>query len=105
MVNGENCRYIVVGTIESKTPAADFPRAEKKHRWVFGCDVCQQVCPYNKTATSFAADAFSDEHAAAEQVAQGALPQTRSALRGSVFFRRGLQKLAQNISLVSDDLF
>lgn len=92
-------------TIESKAPAADFPRAEKKHRWVFGCDVCQQVCPYNKTATSFAADAFSDEHAAAEQVAQGALPQTRSALRGSVFFRRGLQKLAQNISLVSDDLF
>lgn len=92
-------------TIESKTPAADFPRAEKNHRWVFGCDVCQQVCPYNKPATSFAADAFCDEHAAAEQVANGTLPQMRSALKGSVFFRRGLQKLAENISVVSKDLF
>jgi len=90
-------------TIESRSAAADFPRAGKKHRWVFGCDVCQQVCPYNKAATAFAADEFTDEHAAAEQLAHGQLPVTRSALKGSVFFRRGLLKLAQNISAVSDD--
>lgn len=87
-------------TIESKDNAADFPPAAKKHRWVFGCDVCQQVCPYNKTVTSFAADSMSDEHPAAEQVANGLLPGNRSVLKGSVFFRRGLRKLAENIAAV-----
>lgn len=87
-------------TIEAK---ADAPVAStgKKHRWIFGCDICQQVCPYNKTDLSFAPDQFSSEHPAAEKIAAGRLPATRSELKDSVFFRRGIAALARNLENVS----
>ncbi|PJE03921.1 MAG: tRNA epoxyqueuosine(34) reductase QueG [Leptospira sp.] len=34
-------------TIELKDPS--FDEATKNHGWVYGCDICQDVCPWNKT--------------------------------------------------------
>jgi epoxyqueuosine reductase len=91
----ETSKCISYRTIEAKTSAQPAP-SDKKHRWVFGCDICQQVCPYNKTAASFADDEFNDEHPAAEKIAADEIPPQRSALKLSAFFRRGVGKILGN---------
>lgn len=97
-------RCISYQTIEKRENEVDLSLNRKRHRWVFGCDVCQQVCPHNKTALSFAASRFNDEHAAAETIAAGELPVSRSSLKLSSFYRRGLAKLAGNLrAVVADD--
>lgn len=35
-------------TIEKKTPLTD-EESQQTGEWVFGCDICQDVCPYNKS--------------------------------------------------------
>lgn len=87
-------------TIESKNANDEMMSTSKKHKWIFGCDICQQVCPYNKGEQSFADSAFNAEHLAAAAVAAAELPEKRSGLKGSVFFRRGLDKLRANIAAV-----
>jgi epoxyqueuosine reductase len=37
----------------------DDQAAENLHGWVFGCDVCQDVCPWNRKAPSGRLDAFA----------------------------------------------
>lgn len=93
-------RCISYQTIEKREEQVDVFAGQKRHRWIFGCDVCQQVCPHNKPPGSFADSEFSDEHAAAETIAAGELPTSRAALKDSNFYRRGLRKLAANISAV-----
>ncbi|HRP70583.1 MAG TPA: 4Fe-4S double cluster binding domain-containing protein, partial [Turneriella sp.] len=50
LMNTQKC--ISYQSIETKE-AAEYPKGTKKHRWIFGCDVCQQVCPYNKNEESY----------------------------------------------------
>lgn len=40
-ISYQTIEYHKVGTKYQAVPT-------KKHRWIFGCDVCQNVCPYNK---------------------------------------------------------
>jgi epoxyqueuosine reductase len=42
-------RCISFWTIEHRG-VIDEPQAEELHDWVFGCDVCQDVCPWNRKA-------------------------------------------------------
>lgn len=93
----ETHKCISYRTIETKAPAA-YNTQDKKHRWIFGCDICQQVCPYNKTELSFADDSFNDEHPAAARIAVAGDVPARSGLKQSVFLRRGPAKIAENIA-------
>ncbi len=94
-------RCISYQTIEKRENEVDVALYKKRHRWVFGCDVCQQVCPYNKTQHSYALAQFSEEHPAAEKIAAGDLPQSRSSLKNSAFYRRGIAKLLGNLRSVA----
>jgi len=82
-------------TIESKT-APVFSTGTKKHRWIFGCDICQQVCPYNKDQSAYADELFNDEHEAAASIAAGESITEKARLKSSVFLRRGSEKIEWN---------
>ncbi len=101
LMDAQKC--ISYQTIERRADKVDVFPGQKRHRWIFGCDICQQVCPHNKLLSSFAADDFADEHEAADEIAAGRLPQTRGKLKNSSFYRRGLGKLAANIAAVTSD--
>jgi len=55
VVDARKC--ISYHTIENK---GELPAAlqEKFGKWAFGCDICQDVCPYNKSTPSHAEDDF-----------------------------------------------
>jgi epoxyqueuosine reductase len=91
-------RCLSFQTIESRADVATLPAPMRRHNWIFGCDICQQVCPWNKSV--FAVETYNAEHPLADEIANGFLPENRSRLRGSVFHRRGVQKLRQNIAAV-----
>jgi epoxyqueuosine reductase len=46
VVNAEKC--ISYQTIELKAAAIDPTVADKMDGWIFGCDICQEVCPWNR---------------------------------------------------------
>ena len=52
VVDGSKC--ISYGTIEHR--GNDLPEALTQHydNWIFGCDICQEVCPWNKFRTESA---------------------------------------------------
>lgn len=98
----DTAKCISYQTIEAKADELLSP-PKKKHRWVFGCDICQQVCPYNKGIMSFASGEFSHEHPVVEKIAAGEIPAERSKLRDSVFFRSGVAALKKNLQRVANE--
>lgn len=92
-------RCISMLTIENKDAELYYPAGSKNHRWVFGCDVCQMVCPYNKKPIMTTEQGFAPLEVA-KQVAQGAIPSTHEELYGSPLRRAGV-KLHRNIKAVT----
>ena len=101
VVNGSKC--ISHYTIELKS---EMPISEEKpfNNWVFGCDICQDVCPWNK---------FSQPHNEPEFKASEALRKMNSAdwealtqesfgevFKGSAVKRTGFAGLKRNIKFV-----
>ncbi len=85
-------------TIENKKPEIQTQKT-KKHRWIFGCDICQTVCPYNKQALVTQEADFGVRQVTRE-LAQGRLPAEESELFGSPLARAGLSGLKRNIDYV-----
>lgn len=96
----DTSRCISFQTIESRDDLHFLPATAKAHRWIFGCDICQQVCPWNKSV--FGDERFNDEHPVAIGIAAGEIPEVRSRLKGSVFYRRGAKKLRENMRLLKN---
>ena len=93
-------------TIEDKGPV---PAAlsERFGGWIFGCDVCQEVCPWNhkhiRDAEADAATGFPDSGAAwAELLRKGG--GFRSRFRKSPLARAGRRSLLRNLAIAARTL-
>lgn len=56
LVDGSRC--ISYFTIELKDEILPTEMAEKFDNWMFGCDICQEVCPWNRFALKHSEPAF-----------------------------------------------
>lgn len=88
-------------TIESEegVPKETRPKLDD---WVFGCDVCQDVCPFNKTAVpeDTATRAFADERwtdMTAERVLRMSEDEFRAFAEASPIKRAGHRGFARNV--------
>jgi epoxyqueuosine reductase len=73
--------------------------------WVFGCDVCQDVCPYNQTsAAGPPLAAFEPDERWTDLDAAGILEMDESSFRdwsrGSAVKRAGFEGLTRNVALM-----
>ena len=93
--------YLTIELKEDKVPAAF---QDKMEDWIFGCDICQDVCPWNK---------FSAPHSEQKFVPSEALKSMQSddwenlsqeqfdrLFEGSAVRRTGLEGLKRNIETV-----
>jgi epoxyqueuosine reductase len=96
-------RCISTWTIEVKGPLPQ-PQADALHGWVFGCDICQDVCPWNRKAARprepelAPRPEWSDPDLIAWLVADPSEFQAR--LKGTALKRTGRAGLIRNACLV-----
>lgn len=89
-------------TIEHRGPIPREQRAGVED-WVFGCDACQDVCPYNRTPRALHADAaFAQERFDVSAAAFLTMDEDRFAevARGSPLRRAGRAGLTRNAAVV-----
>ena len=90
-------------TIELRTAVPD-DLAERVGDWVWGCDVCQDVCPWNRDAAARDGIAFPPDPALAalDPVELLGLNDAafRRRFRGTVFFRGKRTNLLRNAAIV-----
>jgi epoxyqueuosine reductase len=76
--------------------------------WLYGCDVCQDVCPHNRQAPEATDPAlrprFPTGGLSVDDVLHWTDEQYRSALRGSAMKRVKLPVLRRNAAIVADNL-
>jgi epoxyqueuosine reductase len=96
-------RCISYWTIEHRGMLAE-PAGEELHDWVFGCDICQDVCPWNRKAPAGRLDALD---ARAEWIHPDLLDwlsrdasQWNGALEGTALARAKREGLLRNAALV-----
>ncbi|ACF44452.1 tRNA epoxyqueuosine(34) reductase QueG [Pelodictyon phaeoclathratiforme] len=76
--------------------------------WLFGCDLCQEVCPYNRQASITANESFVLRQNLIGITTEEILNLTKSSFRelfyGTPIFRIGLRRLKRNALAVADNL-
>jgi epoxyqueuosine reductase len=76
--------------------------------WLFGCDLCQEVCPYNSQASITANESFVFRQNLTNITAESIMNLTRSGFRelfyGTPIFRIGLRRLKRNARAVADNM-
>ncbi len=76
--------------------------------WMFGCDLCQEVCPSNQQAGIMADPAFELRNELVNISTEKILSLTRSGFRelfyGTPVFRIGLRRLKRNALAVAENL-
>lgn len=99
-------RCISTWTIERKGPIPE-PQAQQLHGWVFGCDICQDVCPWNRKAAPPRESAFAplDEWTDPDLIEwlESDPVAFRKRLKGTALGRAGRVGLLRNACLVLAD--
>ncbi|MEI6756329.1 MAG: tRNA epoxyqueuosine(34) reductase QueG [Chlorobium sp.] len=76
--------------------------------WVFGCDLCQEICPHNRQALVRTNDSFALLERLMNISTEQILNLTRSGFRdlfyGTPVFRIGLRRLKRNARAVAENL-
>jgi len=76
--------------------------------WLFGCDLCQEVCPCNQQASITADPSFQLRHELVNVSTERILNLTRSGFRnlfyGTPVFRIGLRRMKRNARAVEENL-
>ena len=76
--------------------------------WIFGCDLCQEVCPYNRQASIGANESFALRQNLMNITTETILNLTKSGFRslfyGTPVFRIGLRRLKRNARAVENNL-
>ncbi len=91
-------------TIENK---GEIPESfkDKYEKWIFGCDICQQVCPWNRFSTPHNEPAFAPKpglmELAKEDWEQMDIEQYRQVFRKSAVKRAKFAGLRRNIDFLS----
>lgn len=98
MVDANKC--ISTWTIERPLHPEAFSKAPRNHQWAFGCDICQEVCPWNKFETK------TDEPRFAPLPGRIFLaPETfQQDLRGSPLYRSKKPGLLANLLRIQSSL-
>jgi epoxyqueuosine reductase len=93
-------------TIEYK---GELPRSEKEkfQDWIFGCDICQEVCPWNRKVRPHQVEAFQRSKELKSMDKQKweelTLQQFQMMFKGSAVKRAKFEGLKRNIRFVSDE--
>lgn len=100
-LNSERC--IAYHTIESKLPIPE-KITQKNPSWIFGCDICQDVCPYNKKTFDFAKinELHSDWHMNPTEEEWLNINENdfKNKFKDTAIFRTGLKKIQGNVSSI-----
>jgi len=76
--------------------------------WMFGCDLCQEICPYNQQTSISACKAFNVRDELVNISTERVLNLTKSGFRelfyGTPIFRIGLRRLKRNARAVANNL-
>ena len=59
VVDGSKCISYLTIELKNEIPSAF---KDKMDNWMFGCDICQDVCPWNRFATPHQEPAFTSSH-------------------------------------------
>ena len=104
MINAAKC--ISYWTIETKSETIPDEIASSMHNWIFGCDICISVCPFNRFQKPNTEPDFSrlKEISLVEtgEAARLSEEQFNEKFKHSPIFRPGLKGLQRNLSALTD---
>ena len=103
VVDGSRCISYFTIELKEEIPA---DMKGKFGNWVFGCDICQDVCPWNRFATPHDEPAFAPNPVlgrASSEWQELTEEVFRTAFRKSPLKRTGLNGLMRNLKFVRAD--
>lgn len=88
-------------TIENKQEELKFPKHTKRHRYIFGCDICQKVCPYNQKPLLHT-DPILNAQKCVVDISRGDFSFSQKELKKTALSRAGKKFLSRNIAAVEN---